>query len=135
MVWIIGRMQTNGPADYDAVHRVQAGFAATPLARGGQAPAPRPPFKADPAVDMSTPRLDQVETMATAEFFGVAAELLKVHPPHPTDFSLLARIARIGLRPGESFEAERLDAQTRGALEGVFAFAADTALTRPQTGP
>jgi hypothetical protein len=43
-VWIIGRTQTNGPADYEAVHRVQAGYAVTPLARWGQLPAPPGPL-------------------------------------------------------------------------------------------
>ena len=31
-VWIIGRTKTDGPDDYDAVHRVQAGLQITPLA-------------------------------------------------------------------------------------------------------
>jgi hypothetical protein len=32
-VWIIGRTQTNGPADFDAVHKVQDGYRITPLAK------------------------------------------------------------------------------------------------------
>ena len=102
-VWIIGRTQANGPGDYEAVHQVQAAYAVTPLDRWGQPPA-QPPFEADPAVDMTTPPLDQVEAMQAEVFFALAAELMKVHPPHLTDFSVLARITRIGLRPGDSFD-------------------------------
>jgi hypothetical protein len=116
-VWIIGRTQTNGPADYEAVHQIQAGVAATPLARWGQPSAPPPPFEANPAVDMTTTPLDQVEAMSATAFFTLAAELMKVHPPHLTDFSVLNRIARIGLPPGASFDPVRLDAPTRSALD------------------
>lgn len=68
---------------------------------------------------MTTAPLDQVEAMPATEFFTLAAELMKVHPPHSTDFSTLARIARIGLRPGDGFDAGRLDAQARSSLDGV----------------
>ena len=39
-VWIIGRTKTDGPADYDAVHKIQAGYKITPLSRMGQAAEP-----------------------------------------------------------------------------------------------
>ena len=32
-VWIIGRTQTNGPADYDAVHEVQDGYRISPVGK------------------------------------------------------------------------------------------------------
>ena len=41
----------------------------------------------DPTVDMQTPPLQQVNTMSAAEYFVLASELLKLHPPHPTDWS------------------------------------------------
>ena len=39
-VWIIGRTQTNGTRDYEAVHKVQAGYTITPLSQLGKAPQP-----------------------------------------------------------------------------------------------
>ena len=37
-VWIIGRTKTDGPQDYDAVHKIQAGYKITPLSQWGKAP-------------------------------------------------------------------------------------------------
>ena len=39
-VWLIGRTQTNGPKDYDAVHEVQDGYKLAPLSRFGKAAKP-----------------------------------------------------------------------------------------------
>ena len=40
-VWMIGRTKTDGPADYEAVHKIQAGYKACPavaLRQGGSRP-------------------------------------------------------------------------------------------------
>src|ERR1700724_434337 len=58
-VWIIGRTKTDGPADYDAVHKIQAGYKVTPPSRWGEAPGPMT-VKIDPSVDMKTPPKTQV---------------------------------------------------------------------------
>jgi hypothetical protein len=82
-VWIIGRTQTNGTKDYDAVHKVQDGYTITPFSRLGKAPQPvKAPI--DPTVDMKTPPMTQVDTMAAGKYFAYAAELLKANPPHIT---------------------------------------------------
>src|SRR6266481_9323112 len=52
-LWVIGRTKTDGPADYDAVHKIQAGYKVTPLSRWGKTPEPVM-VKIDPAVDMKT---------------------------------------------------------------------------------
>lgn len=113
-VWIIGRVQTNGPKDYDAVHAVQEGFKITPLSRWGKAESPVV-FKHDPTVDMRPP-VEQVNNMPAKDYFGYAAELLKVNPPHITDWSQLARFKRIGIEVGKSFDWNSLDPEVRNAL-------------------
>ena len=39
-VWVIGRTQTNGPKDYEAVHKVQDGYTITPLSQLGRTQQP-----------------------------------------------------------------------------------------------
>jgi hypothetical protein len=114
-VWIIGRTKTDGPADYDAVHKIQAGFAVTPLSGWGKAPE-AVEAKIDPGIDMKTPPKTQVDTMAAADYFAYAAELLKLHPPHLTDQAIIAEMARIGIVPGQSFDLAKLDAALQKGL-------------------
>jgi hypothetical protein len=117
-VWMIGRTQTNGPADYQAVRKVQDGYTITPLTRLGQAAQPVQ-AEVDPSVDMTTPPLEQVNALSAADYFTYAAELMQLHPPHLTDWSVLARANRIGLRPGQSLDWDALDPAVRQTLEGV----------------
>lgn len=114
--WIIGRTQTNGPADYDAVHKVQDGYRLTPLASLNK-PVQAPPFSPDPSVDMKTEPPRQVNTLPAAKYFAYAADLMRTNPPHVTDWSIIARMKRIGLEPGKSFDAAKLPADVAAALE------------------
>ena len=117
-VWVIGRTKTDGPKDYDAVHKIQAGFKVTPLSQFGKAPRPVQ-VKIDPSVDMKTPPKIQVDTMPAGKFFAYAAELLKVIPPHITDEPIIAMMKRIGFEKGKSFDIDKVDPVIRRALESV----------------
>jgi hypothetical protein len=59
-VWIIGRTQTNGSKDYEAVHKVQEGYTITPLSQWGKTPPTVKPV-IDSAVDMKTAPMIQVD--------------------------------------------------------------------------
>ena len=115
-VWIIGRIKTDGPADYDAVHKIQAGLKITPLSRWGKTSEPIP-FKPDPTVDMKTPPKLQVDRMPAANFFASAAELLKLHPPHLTDQPIIAQLTKIGIEPGKSFDMSKIDPVIQRGLD------------------
>ena len=117
-VWIIGRTKTDGPADYDAVHKIQAGFKITPLSQWGKSPEP-PTVKIDPSIDMKTPPKKQVDTMPSGKFFAYAAELLKLHPPHITDQPIIARLKRIGFEPGKNFDLEKADPAVKQGLDSA----------------
>jgi len=118
IVWIIGRTKTDGPADYDAVHKIQAGYKITPLSEWGKTPR-APEAKIDPSIDMKTPPKVQVDTMPPLKYFAYAADLLKLAGPHLTDEPILARMKRIGIEAGKSFDAEKIDPVVRKALEAA----------------
>jgi hypothetical protein len=117
-VWIIGRTKTDGPPDYPAVHRIQAGYKATPLSEWGKTPTPVE-VKIDPSVDMKTPPKIQVDTMPAGKYFAYAAELLKLHPPHITDEPIIAQMKRIGIEPGRSFDIDKVAPAVKKGLEGA----------------
>jgi hypothetical protein len=118
-VWIIGRTQTNGVKDYPAVHKVQDGYRVTYLADWGKIPR-KIEQKIDPSVDTKTEPLRQVNEMPTVEFFRYGAELMRRNPPHISDWSMVARMKRIGIDRG-SFDASKASAEvlSRGAAAGL----------------
>ncbi len=117
-VWIIGRTQTNGPADYEAVNEIQRGFIATPLSRWPAAPS-QVEVSVDASVDMDTAPLNQVNSMSGLDFFSYASELMQLHPPHVTDQPIIARMSRIGIEAGKPLDVEALSQELRDALDGA----------------
>jgi hypothetical protein len=114
-VWMIGRTQTNGPADYAAVHEVQAGYKITPLSQWGKAvEEPKPVI--DSTVDMKTPPSVQVNTMPADRYFAMGAELMGMHPPQVSDWSIIARLSRIGIVPGKPLDFSKAPAPVQAAL-------------------
>jgi hypothetical protein len=120
LVWIIGRTQTNGAKDYEAVHKIQDGYGITLLQDWGKTPRTIEQ-KIDQSVDTKTEPLRQVNGMAPAEYFKYGAELMKQNPPHATDWSIIQRMQRIGFQPGKSFDAGKVsaDALAQGAAAGL----------------
>ena len=114
-VWVVGRTKTDGPPDYDAVHKVQAGYKVTPLSEWGKDAKP-PTVTVDPKIDMKTPPKITLDTMPPDQYFAYAAELLKLHPPHITDQPMVANLAKIGIVPGQSFDAGKLSPEVQEGL-------------------
>jgi hypothetical protein len=114
--WVIGRTRTDGPSDYDAVHKFQAGLKITPLSQWGKPPEAMA-FKIDPSVDMKTPPKTQIDTMRADKYFPYVADLLKLQQPHLTDQAAGARMKQIGIEVGKSFDFDKLDPEVKKGLE------------------
>src|SRR5215470_19948891 len=109
MVWVLGRIYCSGtPQDYKAVHALQDQVSAVPLSAYGKPYTP-PPVSVDPAIDMKAGPRDQVNAMDGATYFKLFAELLKTNPPAADDAPMVAKLAKIGIVPGQDFDASKLE--------------------------
>jgi len=116
-VGVAGRTQTNGVADYDNVHKIQADYKLTPLSAWKKGDYVAPQGKVDPEVDMKTPPPVQVENMDAAMFLARFAELLKDNPPQPCDYPMIHRLDRVGFKVGGSFDINAAPPPIKAALE------------------
>jgi len=119
LVWILGRIYSTGtPEDYKAVHALQDQVSVVPLSAYGKPYKPEP-GKVDPAIDMKTAVREQVNAMDAAAYFKLFAELLKANPPAAEDAPMVAKLAKIGVVPGQDFDAAKLDPAVAKGLAGA----------------
>jgi len=110
IVWLLGRIYCTGtPEDYAAVHKLQDEFKLVPLSSYGKPYTP-PPGTVDPSIDMKTAVREQVNRMDAVAYFTLLCKLMKDNPPAAADAPQLARFARIGIVPGQDFDASKLKA-------------------------
>ncbi|HTN48003.1 MAG TPA: DUF1254 domain-containing protein [Burkholderiaceae bacterium] len=109
LVWILGRIYCTGtPEDYKTVHALQDQVSAVPLSAYGKPYTPAP-GAVDSAIDMKAAPRDQVNAMDGATYFKLFAELMKANPPSSEDAPMVAKLAKIGIVPGQDFDASKLD--------------------------
>ena len=117
-VWLNAQTEAAGPEEEATVQKIQEGYRITPIAWWrGRALLPNPPTRRGDLTTVSTaPASDQVSKMSAAEYFKYAVDLMKTNPPHATDWSILARMKRLGIEVGKSFEMEKLDPGVRHGM-------------------
>ncbi len=119
IVWIIGRTYCTGtPEDYKAVHAIQDEYKLVPLSAYGKSYTP-PAGKVDPSIDMKTAVRDQVNALDAEAYFKLLAELMKANPPAAADAPMIAKMAHIGIVPGQDFDITKLAPEVRKGLEGA----------------
>ena len=116
MVWLLGRTQTNGPADFPAVHAIQKQFSLTPYSACGKRYVPPEPASVRPEGDTETPPSRQLANMDAETFFKALAALMASNRPAPADAPMIAKLRKIGVMPGEPFNMDKLDAVSAKAL-------------------
>jgi len=118
-VWILGRIYCAGtPEDYKAVHALQDRFSVVPLGSLGKPYKPLPGV-VDAAFDMKTAVRKQVNGMDIDTYFNHLSRLMKTNPPAAQDAPIVARMAKIGLAPGQEFDPDKFGFVDREAIRIV----------------
>jgi len=123
---ILGRTYADGTGkDYEAVNALQAQYKVAPLSGYGKPFTYRaPPVDPEPGFSMTDKPQAVILGMSTAAYFKMMAKLMGgAAPPAPEDAPMLARMAKIGLVPGQEFDMAKLDPATQAALKNVGATA------------
>jgi len=109
MVWILGRTYSSGtPEDFQAVYKIQDQYTLKPLSYFGKTYTP-PKGTFDPKMDVDFSVRKQINQLDAAAFFDRLALLMKENPPTKEDAPFIAKIAQIGIVPGQPFDATKLD--------------------------
>ena len=89
-----------------------------PLSQYGKAFTP-PAGTVASNIDMKRPVREQVNRMDGSDFFTMFAQLLNKNPPAAADAPMVAKLAKIGIRPGQPFDLAQLDPTVALALRGA----------------
>ena len=108
MVWLIGRTQTNGAADFATVHELQNRLRLTKWPQPADTLSTntdsikdaKPAWQVSPAP--SLPPVAQMKALSTPEFFNRLMQLMVSNPPSAEDASLLARLAQLEIKAGQA---------------------------------
>ena len=108
IVWLLGRIYCTGTSeDYATVHKLQDEISLVPLSSYGKPYTPAA-GKVDPQVDTKTAVREQVNSLSVDEYFTLLAKLMKDNPPADADQPILAKMAKIGIVPGQPFDNSKL---------------------------
>ena len=119
IVWVLGRIYCTGtPEDYAKVHKMQDEISIVPLSSYGKPYTP-PPGKVDSSIDMKTSVRDQVNGLDIATYFNLLSTLMKANPPTASDAPIIAKMAKLGIKPGAAFDFGQLDPALQAALKDV----------------
>jgi hypothetical protein len=112
LIIVVYRTQLFDPGDIDNVKKIQADYKVEPLSAFLGTTAP----KTAPTIDFIKPLT--VETQKTSlEFFNILNFVLQFCPTVPSEKTLMARFARIGIGAGKSFDSSKLTPEMKTAFE------------------
>ena len=118
MVWLLGRIQANGPDDVPTVAGFQQGFKLQSLDQWKMGVE-------NPAVIVDTPIAQgrhspntDIQAMSLGEYLETLSELMIDNPPQPADPVMMEKLAKLDIQPGQYFDPDSISLweQTIGKL-------------------
>jgi len=106
------RTQLFSPDDLDNVKKVQAGYKVQTLSAFLGTATP----KAAPVIDFIEPPT-AAEEKTSLQFFNILNFVLQFCPTNPSETELVARFAKIGVSPGNTFDPNELSPEMKEAIE------------------
>ena len=119
---IIGRTYADGTEqDYKAVNALQAQYKLVPLSSYGKPYTHvAPPVDPNPGFSMTDKPQDVILGMGVEGYFNRMMKLMGSDaPPAPEDAPMLAKVAQIGLIPGQPFELSKLSPGIQAELKDL----------------
>ena len=122
LVWLIGRIQTNGKRDQAAVHALQDRYELAPLSPARTTQTTSWAYKKN---DLHAPPVEQVRRMDFVDFLERMSVLMRKNPPSMTDAEILRALISVGLLRGKSFKLANLDPLIASGIESGCRLAAE----------
>ncbi|MFA5079131.1 MAG: DUF1254 domain-containing protein, partial [Dehalococcoidia bacterium] len=132
--WIVGRFACSGSADYANVWKIQDQLKLTPLSSWGTDYTPPSDVPVDPNVNLKVAPLNRLLAMDAPTYIDYFCRVMVDNPPYEADAPILARMLKIGIRPGADYQAyySGLDDDVKSAIQAGY----QAALAKiPATGP
>lgn len=103
-VWLIGRIQTNGAGDYDAVHELQDKFTLIPFnSWPGGSPIQAASADNEILLKETVQPSAMVESMSHADFYTTMMQTMMYQPVSPDDAEILDTLTSFGMEPEKTF--------------------------------
>lgn len=115
LVWILGRTQTNGASDYNAVHAIQKEYKLIPLSAWGKEYTP-PIAQVNDTINSKESPAVQIQNLSAEEFFKQFSKLLKDNPLRQEDASMKKILQQMGIEPGKVFDSASLSQEQKDTL-------------------
>ena len=116
-----GRTYCSGKSDYAAVNKLQDQYKLVPLSQWGKHYTPPANVPLKKGANGTTLVNKQFTALTAEQFYNNLNRLMVSNPPYPQDAPVLAKIAKLGIKPGAKFSIQSFSPEVVKAIEAGYA--------------